>query len=147
MSTLEKSLYQQTKVAVGSKKDNIYVKSPTYKGFSTADGSQSSNKLYDIALIKQDIINHFHIRKGEKLSDPNFGTIIWDMLYEPFTTENKEAIIADVAEIINYDDRVTADQVFVDTTDDGIEVSALLTFLPYNISEQMLFKFDKQMLE
>jgi hypothetical protein len=69
------------------------------------------------------------------------------MLYEPFTTENKEAIIADVAEIINYDDRVTADQVFVDTTDDGIEVSALLTFLPYNISEQMLFKFDKQMLE
>ena len=25
MSTIEKSLYQQTKVAVGSKKDNVYV--------------------------------------------------------------------------------------------------------------------------
>ena len=58
MSTIEKSLYQQTKVAVGSKKDNVYVKSPTYKGFSTLDELQSSTTLYDIALIKQDIINH-----------------------------------------------------------------------------------------
>ena len=85
MSTIEKSLYQQTKVAVGSKKDNVYVKSPTYKGFSTLDEIQSSTTLYDIALIKQDIINHFHIRKGEKLSDPNFGTIIWDVLFEHLT--------------------------------------------------------------
>jgi phage baseplate assembly protein W len=146
MSTLEKNLYKRVKVSTNRGSQAI-TRGSAYRGFSSINENVEGYALYDFDLIKQDIINHFHIRKGEKLSDPNFGTIIWDMLYEPFTTENKEAIIADVAEIINYDDRVTADQVFVDTTDDGIEVSALLTFLPYNISEQMLFKFDKQMLE
>jgi phage baseplate assembly protein W len=146
MSTLEKNLYKRVKVST-NRGSQAVTRGSAYRGFSSINENVEGYALYDFDLIKQDIINHFHIRKGEKLSDPNFGTIIWDMLYEPFTTENKEAIIADVAEIINYDDRVTADQVFVDTTDDGIEVSALLTFLPYNISEQMLFKFDKQMLE
>jgi phage baseplate assembly protein W len=146
MSTLEKNLYKRVTVSTNRGSQSV-TQGSAYRGFSSINENVEGYALYDFDLIKQDIINHFHIRKGEKLSDPNFGTIIWDMLYEPFTTENKEAIIADVAEIINYDDRVTADQVFVDTTEDGIEVSALLTFLPYNISEQMLFKFDKQMLE
>ena len=146
MSTLEKNLYKRVTVSTNRGSQSV-TQGSAYRGFSSINENVEGYALYDFDLIKQDIINHFHIRKGEKLSDPNFGTIIWDMLYEPFTTENKDAIIADVAEIINYDDRVTADQVFVDTTEDGIEVSALLTFLPYNISEQMLFKFDKQMLE
>lgn len=146
MSTLEKNLYKRVTVSTNRGSKSV-TQGSAYRGFSSINENVEGYALYDFDLIKQDIINHFHIRKGEKLSDPNFGTIIWDMLYEPFTTENKDAIIADVAEIINYDDRVTADQVFVDTTEDGIEVSALLTFLPYNISEQMLFKFDKQMLE
>jgi phage baseplate assembly protein W len=146
MSTLEKNLYKRVTVSTNRGSQSV-TQGSAYRGFSSINENVEGYALYDFDLIKQDIINHFHIRKGEKLSDPNFGTIIWDMLYEPFTTENKEAIIADVAEIINYDDRVTADQVFVDTSEDGIEVSALLTFLPYNISEQMLFKFDKQMLE
>ena len=146
MSTLEKNLYKRVTVSTNRGSQSV-TQGSAYRGFSSINENVEGYALYDFDLIKQDIINHFHIRKGEKLSDPSFGTIIWDMLYEPFTTENKEAIIADVAEIINYDDRVTADQVFVDTTEDGIEVSALLTFLPYNISEQMLFKFDKQMLE
>ena len=146
MSTLEKNLYKRVKVST-NRGSQAVTRGSAYRGFSSVNENVEGYALYDFELIKQDIINHFHIRKGEKLSDPKFGTIIWDMLYEPFTTENKEAIISDVAQIINYDDRVTADQVFVDTTDDGIEVSALLTFLPYNISEQMLFKFDKQMLD
>ena len=48
---------------------------------------------YDFELIKQDLINHFHIRQGEKLSDPGFGTIIWDMLFEPFTSDVQDAIV------------------------------------------------------
>ena len=143
MSTLEKSLYQQTKVAVGSKKDNIYVKSPTYKGFSTADGSQSSNKLYDIALIKQDIINHFHIRQGENLSNPQFGTIIWDILYEPLTETLKQIIIDNVTDVINYDPRIRVNTVTIDQYESGLQIEAEVIFLTYNIVEKMQFTFDQ----
>lgn len=53
----------------------------TYKGFNSKN-KQNGFKLYDIDLVKQDIINHFYIRKGEKLENPSFGTIIWDMILD-----------------------------------------------------------------
>jgi len=140
MSTLEKNLYKRVTVTSGPQKGQI---GRAYRGFSTVNQNTEGYALYDFELIKQDIINHFHIRQGEKLSDPSFGTIIWDMLYEPFTAKVKEAIIQNVTEIINYDPRVQAEEVFVDTYESGITVSCTLSYLPYNIAEQLQFKFDQ----
>ena len=66
-----------------------------YKGFSTV-GRDKKFRLTDFELVKQDLLNHFQIRKGEKLMNPNFGTIIWNVLYDPFTEAVKSAIAADV---------------------------------------------------
>ena len=59
----------------------------SYRGFSSIASSTSSFTVYDIELIKQDLLNYFNIRKGEKLENPEFGTIIWDMLFDPLTEE------------------------------------------------------------
>jgi phage baseplate assembly protein W len=141
MSTLEKNLYKR--VSVSSSQSSIGSQGIAYRGFSTADITRDSFNLYDLELIKQDIINHFHIRQGEKLSDPNFGTIIWDVLFEQLTPEIEEAIINNVTEIINYDPRVTAQQVFVSTYESGIQIEATIEYLPYNIQETLEFKFDQ----
>jgi phage baseplate assembly protein W len=141
MSTLEKNLYKRITIAAKPQKESV---GSAYRGFSTVNNTVEGFALYDFELIKQDIVNHFHIRQGEKLSDPKFGTIIWDMLFEPFTDDNKDAIIQNVTDIVNFDPRVTVQEVFVDTYDSGIEVSCLLSYLPYNISEQLLFKFDQE---
>jgi phage baseplate assembly protein W len=143
MSTIEKKLYKQVTVKNNSNKDLEYVKAPTYKGFSTIDSFSKSNVLYDISLIKQDIVNHFHIRKGEKLSDPNFGTIIWDVLFEPLTDQVRNRIIQDVSEIINYDPRVNVNQIIVDSYENGISISCELVYLPYSIVEKLQFQFDE----
>jgi phage baseplate assembly protein W len=103
----------------------------------------NSFNLYDIALIKQDLLNHFHVRKGEKLENPEFGTIIWDALFEPLTEDMKQAIIQNVTEIVNYDPRVQVNSVTVDTYESGIQIECDLTYLPYNISENMRLKFDE----
>jgi phage baseplate assembly protein W len=63
----------------------------TYRGISTIQRAKKFS-LTDFDLVKQDLINHFHIRKGQKLMDPNFGTIIWDMLYEPYTERSLHMI-------------------------------------------------------
>lgn len=143
MSTLEKKLYKQITVNTRNYKDNSVGKGPTYKGFSTIDSNNNSNVLYDIALIKQDIVNHFHIRKGEKLSDPSFGTIIWDVLFEPLTEVTKNAIVRDVSAIINFDPRVQVNQITVDSYENGIQVSCELVYLPYSIIEKLQFNFDE----
>jgi len=143
MSTLEKSLYQQVKVNSKTAYDKVKIESPTYKGFSTVASVDNKHVLYDIALIKQDIINHFHIKQGEKLSDPNFGTIIWDILFEPLTEQNRSAIIDNVTEIINYDPRVSVNQIIVDDYEQGILISCELMYLPYSVVERLQLRFDE----
>jgi hypothetical protein len=115
----------------------------TYKGFSTISPDAASFALYDLALIKQDILNHFHIRQGEKLNDPTFGTVIWDILFEPLTEELKQLVAKNVEDIINYDPRVRADQVIITQYDSGLQIECRLTYLPYYIQESIQLKFDQ----
>ena len=142
MSSLEKNTVRNVKVA-SRVKERPPVKGRSYKGLSTVNPDNTSYALYDIGLIKQDILNHFHIRQGEKLENPEFGTIIWDVLFEPMTDSLKEAIINNVTEIINGDPRVTASAIVVDQYESGIQIECELTYLPYNISEQLKFEFDQ----
>lgn len=140
MSTLEKNLYKRVRIPSAAQQKNP---SRTYRGFSTI-GNPNGYKLYDFELIKQDIINHFHIRQGEKLSDPTFGSVIWDLLFEPFTDQVRDIIVENVTQIVNYDPRVGVESVVVDTYEHGIQVECVLTFLPYGISEELRFRFDQQ---
>ena len=114
----------------------------TYRGFSSSE-SNKNFKLYDINLVKQDLINHFYIRKGEKLENPDFGTVIWDMLFEPFTPDVKEIIAKDVEAIVNYDPRITVQEVQIDSTDQGMRIQVELIYRPFNITEKMTLDFDK----
>ncbi len=140
MSELEKNLYKRVAV---SPTQSTPSSGRVYRGFSSVENAKEGFSLYDFELIKQDLINHFHIRQGEKISDPNFGTIIWDLLYEPFTIDVQEAIIDDVTKIVNYDPRLSVEEIVVDTYEQGITVDCTVTFITYNISEQLRFKFDQ----
>ena len=113
-----------------------------YKGFSSKEYTKNY-KLYDIDLVKQDLINHFYIRKGEKLENPEFGTVIWDILFEPFTEEVKNIIAKDVEDIVNYDPRIAVNEITVDSTDQGIRIEASITYIPFNVNERMTFDFDR----
>ena len=142
MSTIEKKLYKEITVK-SNKRPDYGVGEKTYRGFSTVNPDGIGYQLYDIQIIKQDIINHFHIRQGELLSNPNFGTIIWDILYEPLTERLKEVIAENVTTIINYDPRVSVVSVSIDQYESGIQIDSTLSFLPYNISENMQLTFDQ----
>jgi phage baseplate assembly protein W len=120
------------------------INAKTYRGMSTVSDETQGVKLDDIALIKQDLVNHFHIRYGEKLENPEFGTIIWDVLYDPLTDALKEAIVKNVSDIVNYDPRVTAQRIIVDSYESGIQIECELLYLTYSISETLQFKFDRQ---
>lgn len=138
-----KKLYNQRSVAVnkasvGSQGANTF----TYRGFNSKNKANGF-KLYDIDLVKQDVINHFYIRKGEKLENPTFGTIIWDMIFEQFTEEVKNMIADDVQNIINYDPRLVVRDVAVDSTEQGIRIEADVVYVPFNVVERMRFDFDR----
>ena len=113
-----------------------------FKGFCSRS-DQSNYKLYDFALIKQDLINRLSIRKGERLENPEFGTIIYDVLFEPLTDDIRQAILDDITANVNADPRISADNIIVSQSDHGISVQVDLTYVPYNITEKLAFGFDE----
>lgn len=114
-----------------------------YKGFSSREFKKNF-RLYDFELCKQDLINHFNIRKGEKLQNPEFGTIIWDILFEPFTQAVREEIAKDVERIINFDKRIRVDNILIDTTEYGIRIQADMTYIPLDLKDVLKIDFDRR---
>ena len=114
----------------------------TYRGFNTIDQSKKF-RLTDLALVKRNLLNHFKIRKGEKLMQPNFGSIIWNTLFEPLTEETKKIIIDDVTAVVGYDPRLIIDGVIIQQLDSGLQLQISLTYKPANLTTTMNLNFDK----
>ena len=116
-----------------------------FKGFSSR-AEQRNFKIYDFEVAKQDLINRLSVRKGERVENPEFGTIIYDAIFEPFTEALKDAIIEDVTANLNADPRLSTNDITVREADKGIAIEASITFVPLNITEKLSFNFDENSL-
>jgi len=116
--------------------------SSTFKGFSSR-AENTNYKLYDFALIRQDLINRLSIRKGERIENPEFGTIIYDVLFEPLTDDIKQAVADDITANLNADPRLQTEEIIVSEFEHGIAVQASIRFVPYNVVEKLTFSFDE----
>ncbi len=114
-----------------------------FKGFSTVGRDFEDIALYDYELVRADLLNHFNIRKGEKLENPEVGTIIWDSIFEPNTQATSDAIIADVQSIIKQDPRVELESVDVDYFEHGLQVTMSVLYRQLNVQEQLSLNFDE----
>ena len=117
----------------------------TFKGFSSRAERQNF-KVYDFECAKQDLINRLSVRKGERVENPEFGTIIYDVLFEPFTDRVKQAVTEDITENLNADPRIATEEIVVQEADHGILIQATLTYVPLNITEKLAFNFDENSL-
>ena len=129
----------------GSGSGNISNKTVTFKGFSSR-AEQKNFKLYDFEVAKQDLINRLSIRKGERVENPEFGTIIYDAIFEPFTDALKDDIIEDITANLNADPRISTEEILVSEADKGIAIQATITYVPLNITEKLRFNFDENSL-
>ena len=112
-----------------------------YKGFSTIDRYKKF-RITDIDLIKQDLTNHFSIRKGEKLMQPDFGTIIWSLLFEPMTDAVHQAIVEDVTQIVKYDPRTNLQNITINEYQNGIQIAIDLLYSPTDQITSLNLQFD-----
>ena len=120
-------------------------RSVTFKGFSSR-ADRRNFKLYDFEVAKQDLINRLSVRKGERGENPEFGTIIYDAIFEPFTEALKNAIIDDVTANLNADPRIATEEILVTEADKGIAIQATIKYVPLNITEKLRFNFDENSL-
>jgi phage baseplate assembly protein W len=113
-----------------------------YKGFSTLQSAKKYT-LTDFELAQQDLLNYFSIKKGEKLMQPGFGTIIWNMLFEPLDESTQLMITNDIQKIVGYDPRLTVGQVAVTQEDTGFLVQLTLSYIPTNQTSTLVLNFNR----
>lgn len=116
-----------------------------YKGFSTVDATNYGSKLYDFDLIKQNILNHFNTRKGSRVMNPTFGTIIWDLLMEPMTEQIRDLLQQDINTICNFDPRVYPLQIDIREYEQGFLVEITLQMKNTDQSTRIRLAFDQSL--
>lgn len=78
-----------------------------YKGISFANFSRNKNlKLFDVDLIKKDILNNIFTRRGERVKMFSYGTRIPDIVFEPLDEIALGVIEEDIQHVINNEPRV-----------------------------------------
>jgi phage baseplate assembly protein W len=112
-----------------------------YRGFSTIERFKKF-KMTDLDLVKQNLFNHFNIRKGEKLMQPGFGSQIWSMMFEPLDEQTKSMIEADVKKVVGYDPRTKVNNVIVTQYEHGVQLDIEMEYLPTNKSDTLRLNFD-----
>ena len=114
-----------------------------YKGFSTVNNNFGNSKLTDTDLIKRDLLNHFAVRKGEKLMNGEFGTSLRDLIMDPLTEETKQLIIQEVNAVIEADPRVRSEGITLDEYESGLRIEMIVRYVIDNQVENLVVRFDR----
>jgi phage baseplate assembly protein W len=77
----------------------------TFIGFSSFGKRTGTRVLEDRELAKRDLLNHFYTRRGERLGEPEFGSILPELVFDQFDQSTVDAADEDVRNIIDADPR------------------------------------------
>lgn len=115
----------------------------TFIGFNTIDQFKKFT-LTDFDLIKRDLLNAFTIRQGELPGRPQYGTVMWDYLFENQITELQRNIEAEVQRVCGGDPRLQVTQVAVFPQDNGFLLQLEVVIKPTTNAEILSIFFDLQ---
>ena len=75
--------------------------------------------------------------------NPEFGTVIWNLLFEPLTGELQELIIEDISKVVKYDPRLAVGNVVLSEYEHGLAVNIELTYIPEDLTDVLYLQFNK----
>ena len=117
-------------------------RAPYFVGFNTVGQPNPPYNLNNIALIKRDLENAFATPLGSRVMLPNFGTRIYDYLFDPFDQYTKESIIADAVNVIRSEPRVELVSIDAFQEDQALTVAMVLLFKPESITDNLFVIFS-----
>jgi phage baseplate assembly protein W len=139
---------------------------PNYRGFSTIDSGKprSTNlppgsgggtgsivqpiiigqKYYltDQPLVVRDFLNALNIRKGEKPGKPQYGTTIWDFVFDPNTLDVQTQLTNEIRRIASEDPRIILNSINTYPKDNGILIEVEMAISPFNQAQLLSVFFS-----
>lgn len=115
---------------------------PTFIGFNT-QGQFKKFTLVDKDLIKRDLLNALNIRQGQLPGRPEYGTNIWDYLFENITDATINAMNREIQRVAGGDPRLNIASSYVYAQDNGILIELELQYAPSTDAERLAIFFDQ----
>jgi phage baseplate assembly protein W len=115
----------------------------TFVGFNTINQYKKFT-LVDFELIQRDLLNAFNIRQGELPGRPQYGTVIWDYVFENQITELQRNIEVEVQRVCGGDPRIQVSQIAVFPQNNGFLLQLQVVVRPSTNAEILSVFFDLQ---
>ena len=115
----------------------------TFIGFNTINQVKKFT-LTDFPLIKQDLLNAFNIRQGELPGRPDYGTILWNFVFENQVEQLQQQIRDEVQRVAGGDPRLIINDIQVFPQENGILIQLEITVVNTTNAEILSIFFDEQ---
>lgn len=101
-----------------------------YRGLSFRNFSKNKSiKLYDVDLIKKDLLNHIFTRRGERVKMFTYGTRIPDLVFEQLDDIALTVITEDLNAVVSSEPRVNlVDLRIVPLYDRNVVIASLVLY-------------------
>lgn len=110
-------------------------------GFSTVGKRTGTQVLEDKELAKRDLLNHFYTRRGERLGEPEFGSILPELIFEQFDQLTIDAADDDVRTIVGLDPRWELIDYQIDTGEHDLTITVQLRYKPDLSEDQLVLEY------
>ena len=116
---------------------------PTFIGFNTQNQYKKFT-LLDEALVKRDLLNGLNIRQGQLPGRPQFGTTLWDSLFENQSPALVTAIENEIQRVAGLDPRIQIFDTQIFPQENGILIQVQLAIVPSTTAQQLSIFFNQQ---
>jgi hypothetical protein len=114
----------------------------TFVGYNTI-GQTKNFTLAGNKLIIRDLLNAFNIRQGEVVGLPQYGTILWNYVFETQTIDTERAIYNEIQRVCAQDPRIFLNSAQLYPQLNGLLIQLSITIAPAT-EAQMLNLFLNQ---
>jgi len=113
-------------------------------GYSTIGIEFGSVTLTDVSLAIRDLYNHFYTRKGERLGEPDFGSILPLMVFEQLDDTSIFAIEQDVKNVIKSDPRWEFISMSTETGENSIVCVVRVNYVENATAQELYLRYTAE---
>ncbi len=114
----------------------------TFKGFNTIDQFKKFT-LTDENLVIRNFLNALNIRKGELPGLPDYGTNVWNFVFDPQTPELQQAIETEIQRVVSEDPRLLVESMEFYPFNNGLRIEVSVQVVPGTDLERLVLFFDQ----
>lgn len=101
-------------------------------------------RLVDEQLVLQDFLNALNIPQGQKVGQPDYGTTLWDFIFEPNTADVQFKLETEIKRIAGLDPRLLLNSVKAFPQENGILMEVEIAVAPFNNATTLNVFFNAQ---